>query len=303
MSELKHPDANSQAMAQKRKVLFSLFCASLFAVGLGAGLYWYFVLSNYVSTDNAYVAAEVAQITPSIGGTVKTIRVVDTQSVKAGDVLVVIEDIDARLALAHANGVYAKAQADVEKAEIDLKRRKELSASGSVAAEELSNAENAFRVAKSAYDIAKAAVDQADVDLSRTVIRCPIDGVVAKREVQLGQRVSPGIPLMSVVPTRNIYVNANFKENQLAKVKPGQTVELESDLYGSKIIYHGKVEGLSGGTGSVFSLIPAQNATGNWIKVVQRLPVRITLAPPELAQHPLQVGLSMSATIDIHTGQ
>ena len=133
---------------------------------------------------------------------------------------------------------------------------------------------------------ARAALAQARVDLERTVIRAPIDGVVARRQVQVGQRVQPGSQLMTVVPVQAAYVDANFKEVELKKVKPGQPVELISDLYGEDVVFHGKVVGFSGGTGAAFALVPAQNATGNWIKVVQRLPVRIALDPRELAAAP-----------------
>jgi Multidrug resistance efflux pump len=146
---------------------------------------------------------------------------------------------------------------------------------------------------------ARAARDQAKVDLERTVIRAPVDGIISRRQVQVGQRVQPGAMLMLVVPIQQAFVDANFKEVQLAKVRPGQKVMLESDLYGGAVQYHGTVVGFSGGTGAAFSVVPAQNATGNWIKVVQRLPVRIQLDPKELAQHPLRVGLSMTATIDV----
>ena len=130
------------------------------------------------------------------------------------------------------------------------------------------------------------------------MIRAPIDGVVTNRQVQVGQRISAGSPVMTIVPVGSVYVDANFKEGQLKRVRPGQRVELVSDLYGSDVVFHGHVTGFSGGTGSAFSLIPAQNATGNWIKVVQRVPVRIRLDAAELAARPLQVGLSMTATID-----
>jgi membrane fusion protein (multidrug efflux system) len=145
---------------------------------------------------------------------------------------------------------------------------------------------------------ARTQLAQATLNLDRTVIRAPIDGVVAKRTVQVGQRVQVGASLMSIVPVDQAYVNANFKEGQLERVRLGQPVELQSDLYGSSVKFHGRVTGLAGGTGSAFSVIPAQNATGNWIKVVQRLPVRVELDPKELSEHPLSVGLSMKAVID-----
>ena len=146
---------------------------------------------------------------------------------------------------------------------------------------------------------AKAALDAAKLDQSRTVIVAPIDGVIAKRAVQVGQRVAAGAMLMTVVPIDQVYVDANFKEVQLRKVRLGQPVTLKSDKYGGAAIFHGRVAGIGGGTGSAFAVIPAQNATGNWIKVVQRLPVRIRLDAQELRAHPLEVGLSMDAKIDI----
>jgi membrane fusion protein (multidrug efflux system) len=145
---------------------------------------------------------------------------------------------------------------------------------------------------------AKARLDGAELALSRTVIRAPIAGEVSKKSVQIGQEVQVGSPLMTIVPTQSSYVDANFKEIQLKAVAIGQPVVLTSDLYGSGVKFRGRVTGLSGGTGSAFSLIPAQNASGNWIKVVQRLPVRIALNPEDLANHPLRVGLSMKADID-----
>jgi membrane fusion protein (multidrug efflux system) len=143
-------------------------------------------------------------------------------------------------------------------------------------------------------------VEKAKLDLARTVIRAPVDGIVGQRKTQVGQSVQPGQSLMSVTPVAQAYVDANFKEGQLGEVRVGQPVELTSDLYGSDVIFHGRVAGMGGGTGSAFAVIPAQNATGNWIKVVQRVPVRIALEPKELAVHPLRVGLSMTATIDVH---
>ena len=338
----------------------------------GAGGYWYFHASHFVSTDNAYAAVEIAQVTPSVGGTISEVLVTDTQAVKQGDVLVRIDQTDARLALAQAEAdlgratrrvkgfvandgslaaqiaareadeqraaaQLAAAEADFARAKIDLSRREALSASGSVSGEELTRAKNAFAGAEANLAAARAAAaqakanrttalnsreanavliagtneetnpevafararrDQAAVDLERTVIRAPVDGIVAKRQVQLGQRVQPGMPLLAVVPVQEMHVNANFKEVELRKVRVGQKVELYADLYGSSVRYQGVVEGFSAGSGAAFSAIPAQNATGNWIKVVQRLPVRIRLDPKELEAHPLKVGLSMHAEID-----
>ena len=296
-----------------RKKLFIVLGVTVVACALAYGAYWYMHASNYVSTDNAYTAAEIAQVTPSTGGTVKEVKVVDTQSVKQGDVLVVIDETDAKLALSQAEAdaeraaaQLAAAEADFTRAGVDLKRRQALIDSGSVSGEELTKAQNAFTSGKANIAAARAAIaqaksraDQAKVDLSRTVVRAPIDGVVAKRVVQVGQRVPAGAALLAVVPVQDVHVDANFKEVQLERVRSGQKVEMMADVYGKSVVYHGTVEGFSGGTGSAFALIPAQNATGNWIKVVQRLPVRIKLDPAELKANPLQVGLSMTVTIDL----
>jgi len=146
---------------------------------------------------------------------------------------------------------------------------------------------------------ATAKVQQAWIDLNNTIIRAPIDGVVTQRKVQVGQRVAMGAPIMTIVPVGQLYVDANFKERQLRRVRIGMPATVTADIYGGDVVYHGRVAGIAGGTGSSMALIPAQNATGNWIKVVQRLPVRIALDPKELAAHPLRVGLSSEVEIDI----
>ena len=261
---------------EKRKKLFVIFGLCVAFIAVASFLYYFFIGSKHVTTDNAYVGAEIAQVCAPTGGIVKTVHFKDTDTVKKGDVLVSIDDTDAKLVLARAKADLDKAQADFDKTKTECDRRSTLSKSGSVSAEEVTK-----------------------VDLERTTIRSPVDGVVAKRQVQLGQRIPVGANLMSVVPILSLHVDANFKEVQLQKVQIGQPVELTADFYGSSVVYHGKVAGIAGGTGSAFAIIPAQNATGNWIKVVQRLPVRIELDPKELKEHPLQVGLSMQVDIDI----
>ena len=309
------PIAADARSGKKRILLFSLLALAVAAAGGGYYTYWERVGSRYVSTDNAYTAAEVAVVTAEIDGPVAAVNVVDSQQVKSGDVLVVIDDTDTKLALRQAEADLARARAqvvaataDFERSSIDLKRREALIASGSVSGDELTKVINgagdaraSLSAAHAAVALAQARVEKANVDLGRTVIRSPIDGIVARREVQLGQRVQPSTPLLSVVPVSEMYVDANFKEVQLKMVRPGQKVELVSDLYGHKVAFHGVVEGFNGGTGAAFALIPAQNATGNWIKVVQRLPVRIRLNPNELAAHPLRVGLSMDAKVDLRS--
>jgi membrane fusion protein, multidrug efflux system len=216
---------------------------------------------------------------------------------------------------------------DLAAAQSDLARRQRLGSSGAVSAEELQHSVDAVKVAQAALLAAEqqlaanrarvdnttlkdhpqvrdaaAAVRSAYLTLSRTELPAPVAGFVARRNVQLGQRVSPGTPLMAVVPLEQVWVDANFKEPQLARMRVGQRVTLTADLYGSHVVYHGAVAGFGAGTGSAFSLLPAQNATGNWIKIVQRVPVRIALDAREVASHPLQIGLSMKADVDVRNG-
>jgi membrane fusion protein (multidrug efflux system) len=330
---------------------------------------------RYVETDNAYVNAEVAPVTALAGGTVIKVAAFDTKSVRKGDVLVELDQADARIAVAEAEAAVAQAlrranqtvatgtalsaqvsasdadirrkqalvsvaSANLARARLDLTRREALVSGGAVSGEELSSAHNAFAGAQGQLAVAeadlaqaragrgsaegqysanaalvggtppsanpdvlaaKARLERARLDLARTVIRAPMDGVVTQRSVQVGQRVASGVPLMTIVPIGDAHVDANFKESQLRRVRPGQSAEVTSDLYGGKVVYHGRVVGFSGSTGSAMALIPAQNATGNRIKVVQRLPVRIAIDPKELKEHPLRVGLSMTATIDTGT--
>lgn len=334
----------------RKRLLTGLALCTLAAL-MAAGARWYLESAQSVSTDDAYVDAPLAEITPQIDGTILRVVVSDTQHVRRGDLLVELDPADAGLAVQQARAAYEQAmrrveqytanvnaaqanvagkQSNLKRAELALNRRRSVSERGAVSAEEISNATNALDAAKSDLSIAqqqlaaqrslvqgdeiasnpevlaaKAALDKALLDLGRTQIRAPVDGVVAGRHAQIGQRVKLGSNLMNVVPLMDAHVDANFKEVQLQHIQPGQKADLISDLYGAKVVFHGRVEGLGGGTGSAFAVIPAQNATGNWIKVVQRLPVRIALDARELAAHPLRVGVSMTAKVylDAPSGQ
>jgi membrane fusion protein (multidrug efflux system) len=214
-------------------------------------------------------------------------------------------------------------ESDQALAQQDLARRERLGDSGAISSEELQHARNAARGAAAALQSAQqqlraarartdgttiedhpdvrnaaAQVRSAYLAYARTTLPAPVSGFVAKRNVQLGQRVGPGLTLMAIVPLDQVWVDANFKEPQLAMMRVGQPVRLSADLYGHSVVYHGTVAGFGAGTGSVFSLLPAQNATGNWIKIIQRVPVRVALNGRELARHPLQIGLSMRAEVD-----
>lgn len=219
----------------------------------------------------------------------------------------------------------AQRENDLAKAKADLSRREQLAASGAVSQEEIRHSDTIVKNARAALDSSRQALAQrralvdgtqlrnhpdvrtaatnlrdAYIALRRTSIVAPVSGTVTKRDVQIGQRINSGVALMSVVPLDTLWVNANFKESQLEHLRIGQPVELTSDVYGRDVTYHGKIIGLDAGTGSAFSLLPAQNATGNWIKVTQRVPVRISLNSQEIAERPLRVGLSMHVSVNTH---
>ncbi len=351
--------ATAPAGNPKRRTALTAIAVAVVLVGGGYGV-WYWINGRHSeSTDNAYVQANVVQITAQAGGTVTAIQADDTDYVKAGQSLVKIDQADSRVALdqseaalaqtvretriLYANNSTLQAQMDAKQADVtrtaadlaraqdDVNRRQPLVASGAVGKEEFDHAtqqlasyKSAYTAAKSAYDAAReqlasnqtqtdgttiaehpnvqraaARVREAWLAVQRTDVPAPVTGIVARRSVQVGQRVQAGVPLMSVVTLDRAWVDANFKEGQLERLRIGQPATLEADVYGKHVVYHGKVEGLGAGTGAAFSLLPAQNATGNWIKVVQRVPVRISLDPNEIAKNPLSVGLSMTVTVDV----
>ncbi|SEQ54915.1 EmrA/EmrK family multidrug efflux transporter periplasmic adaptor subunit [Sphingobium sp. YR768] len=370
---LETTEAKQEERQSARKTWLIRLAVVVIVVGLLWGAWYLLVGRNHVGTDNAYVNAEMAQVTPLISAQAIEVLVSDTQAVKKGDVLVKLDPTNAQIAVAQAEAdladarrrfrqmqatsqslaaqvdargadivqaraQLATAQADFDKARIDLQRREALVNDGAVSGDEVTTARKGYASAKAALDLARAGVqtaqatrgaatgqleandalvrgstidtdpavmaaqaklDSAKLDLDRSIIRAPIDGVITKRQVQVGQRVAQGNSIMTIVPLGHLYVDANFKERQLRDVKVGMPATVTSDLYGGDVVYHGKVVGFSGGTGSSLSLIPAQNATGNWIKIVQRLPLRIALDPKELAAHPLRVGLSMDVEIDL----
>ncbi|MDT8998695.1 efflux RND transporter periplasmic adaptor subunit [Paucibacter sp. APW11] len=361
MSNDQHTAASSPAAnkAAQRKKGLTLVAAAI-AIGFVAysGYQW-LVASRYEKTDNAYVQANLVQITPLIAGTVRAIHADDTDFVKAGQPLVSLDPADARVALEQAQAqlaqtvrevrtLYAnnstlqaqaqareadvkRAQSELARLEADVQRRTPLLASGAVGKEEIEHAQAQVTSARSSLAAAQSALQAAREQLSsnqsltegtvvaehpnvqraaakvreaflavqRNTLPAPVDGWVARRSVQLGQRVAAGAPLMAVVGLQQAWVDANFKEGQLARLRIGQPATLVADVYGEKVEFHGQVVGLGAGTGAAFALLPAQNATGNWIKVVQRVPVRIALDAKELAEHPLRVGLSMNVAVDV----
>jgi len=366
------PEAAPEGNGAKRAKLLRILAIVVVTIAILWGLWYFLTQAGRVHTDNAYVGADSAQVTALIAGPVKEVRVSGTQAVKKGDILVILDDADQRIAVADAEAALrlarqrygqADANADAARARVaargadiaqararlrdadaavtrtraELARRESIAGTGAVSGEELTAARAALASASAARDLAAAGIasaeatrgsasgdlgaaeavvrgttintapdvaaaearlEKAKLDLARTVLRAPVDGIVTNRQVQVGQRIAAGAPIMVLVPISTAYVDANYKESQFKDIRIGQPVELVSDYYGGDVVFHGKVVGVAGGTGAAFSLIPAQNATGNWVKVVQRLPVRIALDPKQLKEHPLRVGLSMEATID-----
>ena len=352
------PEA-APAAAPGRKKALTLVAAAVVLGGIGYGAYYALVANHFEHTDNAYVQANVVQITPQVAGTVVAIAADDTDKVKAGQVLVKLDQADARVALDQAQAQLAqtvrevrtlfanngsleaqirlrqadvtRTQTEVARAQDDVSRRAPLLASGAVGKEEYNHATAQLAAARSAQAGAESALsaareqlmsnqsltDGTTVDqhpnvaraaarvretylaLQRAALPAPVDGYVAKRSVQVGQRVQAGSPVMALVTLDQPWVDANFKESQLQRIRIGQPATLTADVYGQKVTYHGKVVGLGAGTGAAFSLLPAQNATGNWIKVVQRVPVRLSLDEAEVKAHPLRVGLSMEVEVDV----
>ena len=268
---------------------------------------------------------EAGQVLVKLDGTDADVRLRQTSSALAQAVRQVRQQTDT---VNSADATVAAREVDLRKAQADLKRHLPLVAAQAESPEVVQHMRDAVAQAQAALDTAKAQANAsraavAGVDIAnnptvqearanfraawiaaqRNTIVAPVSGYVAQRSVQLGASITPGQQLMTIVPLHNLWVDANFKENQLRHIRIGQPVKISTDTYGGSVEYHGKVIGLGAGTGSVFSLLPAQNATGNWIKVVQRVPVRIALDNGELDQHPLRVGLSADVTVDISNDQ
>jgi len=332
---------------QSRRKLALGLCAAVLAAAAGIawsspgvlGIGW-----NSQQTEDAYVEGNLVHVTPQVAGTVTRIAADNTDFVRPGEVLVQLNDVDARLALDRAEAALARSarqvrsqlagvgqlrstvvqrESDLARAESDLARRRQLADTGAVSGEDIRHADDAVGAARAALNAARQQVDaaralvdgtpleqhpdvlssiaglrDASLGLARTTLAAPVGGIVARRNVQIGQRVAQGAPLMAIVPLDQMWVTANLKETQLKDVRIGQPVAVTSDVYGADVVFHGRVAGQEAGTGSAFAAVPAQNATGNWIKVVQRVPVRIALDTQELARHPLRLGLSMKVAID-----
>jgi len=335
--------AETPTSGNRRKILL-LIAVVFIALGLLWTLYWVLVLSKRERTDDAYVNGNKVVVSAQVPGTVIAVLADDTQLVKAGQVLVRLDPIDAQTGLSRTASALAQTvrqvrqekstaneydsmivtrQLELARAAADLAKREPLLAAHAIAPEEVRHAHESVELAQAALTQAKrqatsahALVDGTDVQdnpavmqakaayrdawiaAQRNAVIAPVTGYVAERSVQLGQHIQAGQALMTVIPLNSLWVDANFKEVQLRHLRIGQPAEVRSDLYGGSYIFHGHVEGMSAGTGAAFALLPAQNASGNWIKVVQRVPVRIQIDDKDLEKSPLRVGLSATVTVD-----
>jgi membrane fusion protein, multidrug efflux system len=339
-------DRNSGQGSWARRGVLVGAAAIVAAAFVVVGIRWWLFYRTHVSTDDSYVHADVAQVTPRIPGTVTALLVDENWQVAAGDLLVQLDTADYELGVRQAGANLAVAvqqveqtraavraaqsqvevaEAELAQARLDHTRAAQLAERKVVSPDRLDKARTVLRAAEARHAEAQreaeralatlgipldasataaavvrqaqAARDQAALLLSYTELHAPTAGVVAKRSVEVGQRVQPGQPLMAVVPVQAVYIEANFKETQLTDVRVGQPATVVADIY-TGVVYNAHVESISPGTGAAFALLPAENATGNWIKVVQRLPVRIALDAPLPPDHPLWVGLSTTVTID-----
>lgn len=336
-----------KARGNSRRKWYLLALALFFvAIGGAYAIYYLLVGQFYAETDDSYVHGNRILLTPQINGTVTAIAADDTDRVQAGQVVITLDDTDARTGLAHAEAQLGDtvrsvhqlfAQANEQQALIDQResayaqskrdyeRDARLVKAHGVTQRAFEQARAQYHQDRAALQAARdrlselqaqtagttlrqhprvkqaeAELRQAYLNLQRTRIPAPVSGYVAQRNVQLGQRVDPSKPMLSIVPTSEVWVDANFKETQLASMRIGQPATVTSDFYGSDVVYHAHVAGISAGTGAAFELLPPQNATGNWIKIVRRVPVRIALDAEDVRKHPLRIGLSMNTTVNLH---
>ena len=340
---------SSNNKSQQRKKGLSIFILLLLLISIGSAAYWYLFIKGFEETEDAYVSGNQVMVSAQVAGNISKINVDNMDPVLAGDVLLELDDTNAKLSFEQAKSNLANAVRQVSQlnytvkqlksavraneitlaqAQGNLNRRVQLVKDGAIDKESFQHAKEAVELAKAnlttsqnqlganqallldgplseqpQIQSAVSNLKQAWLNLERTKIRSPIKGYVARRNAQVGQAVSVGGALMAVVTTEQMWLDANFKETQLTHMRIGQPVKIHFDLYGKDKTFDGKVVGIEMGTGSAFSLLPTQNATGNWIKVVQRVPVRIQLDPQQLAENPLRIGLSATVKVNVTDSQ
>ncbi len=349
MSDQQTDTQTSSNKSQQRKKGLSIFILLLLLIAIGSAAYWFFFIKGFEETEDAYVSGNQVMVSAQVAGNISKINVDNMDPVQAGDVLLELDDTNAKLSFEQAKSNLANAVRQVSQlnytvkqlksavraneitlaqAQGNLNRRVQLVKDGAIDKESFQHAKEAVELAKANLTTSQNQLEanqallldgplseqpqiqsavsnfkQAWLNLERTKIRSPIKGYVARRNAQVGQAVSVGGALMAVVNTDQMWLDANFKETQLTHMRIGQPVEIHFDLYGKDKTFDGKVVGIEMGTGSAFSLLPTQNATGNWIKVVQRVPVRIQLDPQQLAENPLRIGLSATVKVDVSDSQ
>lgn len=317
--------------AERRRQLF-IAIGVMAGIALVVALIWMLVWSKREVTDNAYVGGHQVLVSARTAGTVRAVYVEDTETVRAGQLLVELEADDAKVALNRARAdlkaaigqakqceaTFMSRATELKTALADLRRREPLERTRAMSPEALQHARDRVAIARASLAAARAAWQEggiatqpgvvaaraayvaASLNYQRTRIVAPVDGIVVQRTVQAGQQTQAGLPLLRLVPLQGLWIDANFKETELPNVRIGQPAKVIVDLYGSGTTFEGRVAGFSGGTGAAFAVLPPQNAAGNWVKVVQRVPVRIELNQAQLKQYPLRLGLSAHVSIDTH---
>lgn len=321
------PSSRGGGRSGLRRILMYGVVAALVVAGAVFGLKTVVFYAHHITTDDAQVEGHINPVLPRVAGYVSAVDVSDNQRIAAGDVLLRIDarDFEARVSMAqaaldNARAAVTVAQARVEaaksktaKAAQDLTRAAALGAQRVVSQQEQDTAKWAADAAAAEYQAAtrevtvaeaqiaqrQADLDYANLQLSYTTLTAPVAGTVAKKSVEVGQYVQPGQPLMAIVGDREVWVVANFKETQLHDIRIGQAVDIHVDAY-PQMAFSGRVESIAAATGSKFSLLPPDNATGNFVKVVQRVPVKIVFVEPPDATHPLRIGMDVTAVVDLH---
>ena len=273
-------NVSTEMNGKRKRIMWRLTLLALIVVVL-VFFYWVYFLKGKVSTEDAYVNGFVVTVTPQVQGTVVAFYADNSDFVKKGKLLVQLDKTSFEMQLQQEINALKLAVKEVNA----LQKKSEAPTTQLESHPLIENAKNAVRFAY--------------INLQRTDVVAPIDGFIAKRSVEVGKFIKPSDPLMSIISLKDVWVDANFKENQIRDIRIGQEVNLISDLYGDKIIFKGKISGIAPGTGSAFAMLPAQNATGNWIKIVQRVPVRISLEKEQVKENPLLIGLSMHATVNV----
>ena len=291
-----NPPAPSRPRRPQRRHLKWIVALVVLAVAVLFGYRYWRDASRFVSTDNAYIQANQAEITSQIGGQVTAVHVRDQQPVKQGDALFDVDPRNFELAVERAKAEVAQRRAEAMNTEALYHRNQQLQSSGFLSRQGAETSRSQMASAEAAVQVANAALKQAELDLDRVHVKSPTNGTIANLSLRPGNMVQPGVPLFVVISGEEFWVDANFKETELQEIRTGQKVEIHSDVYPDHA-FHGTVESVSGGSGAAFSVLPPQNATGNWVKVTQRVPVRIHIDDPD-PQHPLRIGTT--ATVKVH---